>query len=130
MNLEINILVVLTIIFIHFIADFVLQTHWQASNKSKDWIALLSHTGVYTLCWIPFCFLNFGSNLVLNMSFLFITLISHTVTDYYTSRLNARLYEKGEIHNFFVSVGFDQFLHYAQLLITYQILKNYYGTIE
>lgn len=26
-------------------------------------------------------------------------------------------------HYFFVSIGFDQILHYVQLLLTYQLLK-------
>jgi len=29
---------------------------------------------------------------------------------------------KGDVHNFFLSIGFDQVLHYVQLFVTYQIL--------
>ena len=32
----------------HWVADFVLQTHWQASNKSKNNVALSRHVLVYT----------------------------------------------------------------------------------
>ena len=56
--------------------------------------------------------------------FPLITFITHTITDYFTSRLNSRLWAKGDVHNFFVSVGFDQVLHYVQLFLTYQILFN------
>ena len=56
--------------------------------------------------------------------FVIITFICHTVTDYFTSRLNSKLWAKGDVHNFFVSVGFDQVLHYAQLFLTYKILAH------
>lgn len=32
---------------------------------------------------------------------------------------NPKLWAKGDVHNFFVSVGFDQVLHYTQLFLTY-----------
>jgi len=56
--------------------------------------------------------------------FVLITFVAHTITDYFTSRLNAKLWAKGDVHNFFVSVGFDQVLHYVQLFVTYQLLFN------
>ena len=61
---------------------------------------------------------------VLNtLFFVGITFVCHTITDYFTSRLNSKLWAKGDVHNFFVSVGFDQVLHYVQLFLTYQLLK-------
>jgi hypothetical protein len=124
---------IFSIIFIHWIADFIFQTHWQATNKSKDDLALLSHTSTYSLCWvIPIfiLFTKFGHNgdvyYRFNISFFFcvITLVLHTITDYFTSRLNSKLWAKGDVHNFFVSVGFDQCLHYVQLFLTYYLLKT------
>ena len=78
-----------------------------------------------------------------------ITFICHTITDYFTSRLNSKLWAKATywgsdemkrlypidcpenkhgkyVHNFFVSIGFDQVLHYIQLFLTYSLLKNLY----
>jgi hypothetical protein len=52
-----------------------------------------------------------------------ITFVAHTATDYVTSRINARLWEEKKVHWFFVSIGFDQFLHYTQLLLTYHLLN-------
>ncbi len=101
------------ILLIHWLADFVLQTDWQAKNKSSNNYALLTHTGVYSLIWL----------VILGPMFALITLVAHTITDYFTSRLNKYLWEKGDVHNFFVSVGFDQILHYVQLFLTYQLLK-------
>lgn len=56
--------------------------------------------------------------------FVPITFIFHTITDYFTNRLNSKLWAKGDVHNFFVSVGFDQCLHYVQLFLTYYLLKT------
>ena len=117
-------LIAFYLILVHWFADFVLQTHWQAINKSKNNKALLMHTGVYSTVW----FLLMNTMIILNylpVSFyLFapITFVFHTITDYFTSRLNTKLWNKGDIHNFFVSVGFDQVLHYAQLFLTYYLL--------
>jgi hypothetical protein len=38
---------IVTILLVHFVADFVVQTRWQTENKSKDWGALVSHVGTY-----------------------------------------------------------------------------------
>ena len=123
--------VIFLVIFIHWVADFVFQTHWQATNKSTNNKALLQHVGTYTLIWFV---VFFGwivySNHILEMDasahghgteillFFPITFVAHFITDYFTSRLNSYLWKKGDIHNFFVSVGFDQVLHYVQLFLT------------
>jgi hypothetical protein len=60
----------------------------------------------------------------ISLWFSTLTFIFHWSTDYVTSRLNSKLWAKGDVHNFFVSVGFDQVLHYAQLFLTYYLLKT------
>ena len=115
-------LVYLYIIFLHWIADFVCQTDKMARGKSKNWKDLLSHTLVYSLI------MSFGMLFVLNFSLINIllfgltTFMLHTITDYFTSRLNSKLWADNKVHNFFVSVGFDQVLHYTQLFLTYSVL--------
>ncbi len=116
---------IFSIIVIHWIADFVLQTDKQAKGKSKNWSDLLEHTGNYSLLWTTIGM--FYTIISLNTSwnwllFGLITFIAHTITDYFTSRLNSKLWAKGQTHNFFVSVGFDQTLHYIQLFLTYYLL--------
>ncbi len=120
MKTEMNIIVLIAILLIHWIADFVLQTDKQAKGKSKNWGDLLGHTITYSACWIPFAFFRFGYSSVGFLAFPIITFIAHTTTDYFTSRLNSKLLAKGDTHHFFVSVGFDQVLHYVQLILTYQ----------
>ena len=126
MKTEINIWVVLTILSIHWFADFVMQTDKEAKGKSKNWDDLLSHTCMYSII------LGIASMFILPMkniygfhsffAFMVITFICHTITDYFTSRLNSKLWEQGKVHLFFVSIGFDQLLHFVQLLLTYQLL--------
>ena len=117
------------ILLIHWVADFVLQTDKQAKGKSKNWSDLLSHTLTYSLVWlstITFCWDDgdMGAHyFIKSITFTAITFICHTITDYYTSRLNAKLWAKGDSHNFFISVGFDQVLHYIQLFGTYLLLR-------
>lgn len=133
-----SIQIVIYILFVHWLADFVAQTDKEAKGKSKELKYLLSHTIPYSISWLPaFMFyqifidiINFP-NLQPNfltthqvMDFIMITFFCHTITDYFTSRLNAKLWEQGKVHNFFVSVGFDQFLHFAQLLITFHLLTK------
>ncbi len=139
MTTQINIYAVLIILLIHWIADFVLQNDDMAQGKSKNNAWLLAHTCLYSFVWI----IAGGVVIVTKMTlanqkycdkncahfdapkvFLFalITLIFHTVQDYITSRINSRLWAEKKVHLFFVSIGFDQLLHFIQLIVTYQLL--------
>jgi len=94
----------------HFFGDFVAQTDWQAKNKSKSNKALLSHTSIYTLFLIPF-----------GLQYALVNGLAHTVIDYFTSRESSKRWANGEVHNFFVVVGFDQYLHFLTLYLTWGI---------
>ena len=121
----ISLWVVLAILLIHWIADFILQTDEEAKGKSSSWRCLLSHTLTYSFVFF-IASLMYGA-VDYNVRFLLfspITFIAHTATDYYTSRVNAQLWKEQRTHAFFVSVGFDQLLHFAQLLITFQLLTK------
>jgi hypothetical protein len=121
----ISIWVIFAGLLIHWFADFVIQTHWQATNKSKNNKALTMHVLSYSTVWFliinTYCILSGNYLMVL---FAPITFVCHWLTDYFTSRLNSYLYAKGDVHNFFASVGFDQILHYVQLIVTYLILTK------
>lgn len=110
------------LIVAHFIGDFVLQNDWMALGKSKDNIALGTHalivaiiTGATAAQWLV------DPN-YLGFQFIGITFVCHFLTDYMTSRVNAKLWQANERHWFFVSIGFDQMLHYLQLAITYHMM--------
>lgn len=106
-------LYILILIFLaHFIGDFILQTDDMAKNKSKDNMALTYHIAMYSL---PFIILFGPIYAVING-------LLHWVIDFTTSRISSKLYQKGDIHNFFVVIGFDQFLHMTCLVGTYWYL--------
>jgi hypothetical protein len=107
---------VISIIILHWVADFVIQTDWQAKNKSSNNIALLRHVGTYTSVISIFALYMFPITLAL--FWIAINAVLHFITDYFTSRLNTYLWNKGRVHDFFVSVGFDQVIHYFCLFGT------------
>jgi hypothetical protein len=96
----------IVVLFTHWLSDFVLQTHWQATNKSKSLVALSRHVGVYTAV-LTLVTVTLGLPIwygVLNGGF-------HFLVDYFTSKKTARLHQAGDTKKFWAVIGFDQFLH-------------------
>lgn len=119
------------LLFIHFVADFIMQSDWMAQNKSKKFYPLFIHVAIYSYIFfigsiiIGSLFLqdSYLQTLpVKSLIFAGITFICHFLTDFVTSRINSYLWSKKEVHWFFVSIGFDQLLHYAQLFLTWNLL--------
>lgn len=122
--MEINLWVVLALLALHFIADFVLQTNAMATNKWKDPDALLTHVFVYTLCFFLFTgVVSIITGEALIWLYPFLVGILHYFTDKYTSRWTHRLWEEKKVHNFFVVIGFDQLLHFIQILLLFKLLS-------
>ena len=107
-------------LLIHFLADFGLQTHDQAVNKSTDSIWLFKHVGVYSLIWFIATLPLFG--LPNALAFIFFTFMTHFITDYITSRVGKPFWEKKDMHNGFVVVGFDQLVHFITLFYTFKAI--------
>lgn len=99
------------VLLVHWIADFVLQTDKQAKGKSTSIYWLSKHLAVYTACLLPFGW----KYALLNGS-------AHWVVDFFSSKASSYFYKKGQVHNFFVVVGFDQFLHVAILIYTMPLI--------
>lgn len=119
--------VFILIILVHWVADFIFQPHSWAKNKSSSWKALLSHTFLYTIIWmIPVAIVNDGDLRVI--PFLGLTFLFHTITDYFTSRVVKQKFEEEDFGNSipndgaFTVIGFDQVLHYLQLILTWNYL--------
>ncbi len=120
METSIHIGYLFIILITHWVGDFILQTDWQAKNKSKNNQALTIHVVTYCSLWaIVISFILSPLNV---LAFLVMTFACHWGTDYVTSRINTKLWSQGKVHWFFVSIGFDQFLHYVQLIITFNCL--------
>lgn len=107
-----NATTVIAALFAHFLGDFILQTDWMAKNKSKNYRAFTAHLLSYTIpFWIPF-----------GWKFTLVNVALHGAIDWVTSRVTSSLYAKGRIHDFFVVIGFDQFLHATCLILTLRLL--------
>lgn len=131
--MKIDLIIVLVILAIHWFADFIMQTDEEAQGKSKSWKWLLQHTLKYSGTWVFPIVTLFGITkpnlqaheyVLVTFYFTAITFLFHTIQDYFTSRINSRLWNNKQVHLFFVSIGFDQLLHYAQLLLTFYFLTR------
>jgi len=125
MNTLDTILILLGILFLHWIGDGVLQTDKMAKGKSSNWEDLLDHTVMYSFVFFIGSMIYFAFTMTYAIAFFsIITFFFHTATDYVTSRINSKLWKDGKVHNFFVSVLFDQFLHFVQLFLTFYFLTQ------
>lgn len=109
---------VIWILFVHFVADFIAQSDAMARAKSKSWLALSRHIGAYgavLFCGLYFC----GPGAWL---YALANSVAHFFTDAVTSRASSRLWAAGRVHEFFVVIGADQFIHAATLILTIPLL--------
>lgn len=104
----------LCLVWLHFVADFILQTDKMALNKSKSNRWLLAHSVTYSL---PMLFFVGPLYAVVNGA-------AHIVVDWCTSRVNSKLWQANERHWFFTMIGFDQAIHLTTLAVTYTVLMT------
>lgn len=115
------------IVIIHWIADFILQDEKWALGKRKSVIPLIKHTITYSLAWFVPVYIITG-NFVNSLIFVAITLIFHTITDYFTSKIVGKKFDNGHYGSSipntggFSMIGLDQVFHYIQLILTWHFL--------
>lgn len=108
---------------VHYAADWCLQTRAQATEKSSDNAALTAHVLSYTAALFG-ALLLYRPAIALDPILAFVSLNSalHWVTDWFTSRLNARAWKRGagngSAKSFWVLLGMDGCLHNLTLLST------------
>ena len=101
------------VMFYHWLFDFVFQNDKMAINKSTSFKWLSVHCLVYSLWgFLMFPYLSIA-HMFFFVGYLFVT---HFMIDAVTSRLTSYLWKKGDRHNFFVVIGFDQFLHVITMI--------------
>ena len=103
--------IILLLVWTHFFGVFIIQSDKMAQNKSKSCYWLLLHVIAYS---IPFVFFGW--------LFAAINWVANFITDYVSSRITSKLWEKKEVHWFFVFIGFNQALHITTLILTYKYL--------
>ena len=120
---------ILSLLTIHFIADFVLQDRHTAENKSKSIAVLIKHLLPYLFFLAIFAWIFNKS-----MWFPILNCVAHGVQDWvmwgYFYGLTLKLrkiefnseYKYWKDYYFYLTVGLDQFLHLALLLITFILL--------
>ena len=101
--------IILSLIFTHWVADFAFQSDSMAIKKSSSNIWLGFHVMTYIIAFLW----------VWNVQFLVANALIHFGVDYVTSRATSYLWGKEDRHNFFVMIGFDQFIHISTLILTY-----------
>jgi hypothetical protein len=124
--------IILYILFIHFVADFIMQTDEQAKGKStcNYWLTMhiLSYgktmlfSGVFYVLIMFLYGINLFHLIPLLIGYVTLNMGLHWVTDYFTSRQTKKLWEAKKVHHFFVMIGFDQFIHSVCLIGTYWLL--------
>jgi hypothetical protein len=64
------------LVFVHFIVDWVFQTHFQTMNKTKNMKALATHSLIYAFGFaIPFFMFN------ISFAWLAVLFLSHAIID-------------------------------------------------
>lgn len=118
------------IVITHYIADFIFQDEKWAVGKSKSFSSLVQHTTMYSIIWV-FPVHIISEDFFKSLVFVLITFIAHTITDYFTSKIVSKRfsdeYYGSPIPNLgaFSIIGFDQVLHYIQLIITWNWLFSF-----
>jgi hypothetical protein len=108
------------ILLTHWIADFYYQRREDAENKSHSNRALTNHVGTYgsILIFGATVFYNGTTYLPLYLVLILVNIVAHWGIDWITSRMSKRMFEQKRMHDFWVVIGFDQFLHVALLYVT------------
>jgi len=105
----------IVIFFFHWLADFVWQPDWMGKTKSKDWNVLGNHSsrigiGSAVAGFVILAILGHIDWMGLEW-FIVVNAVSHFVIDAVTSRITGHYWAQERVHAFFVTIGFDQFLH-------------------
>lgn len=116
----INYKIVIWLLFCHWVADFVCQSDYVAQNKSKNNIVLTIH------CFIYGIIVGLGA-LIAHCkyagAFYLLNALIHFPVDYVTSRINSKLWADKKVHWFFVSIGFDQWIHFVTIILVWRLLS-------
>ena len=104
----ISLYLVFLILFAHYFGDFILQTNEMAINKSKSFLFLIDHIMMYMIGIFMIMIIPAAIGLFKAETIIIWTILNggiHFVFDFVTSKINAKLRQKENKHNFFWSNG-------------------------
>lgn len=108
-------LLIIAIVWIHFISDFVLQSTYMATHKAKYINVLFKHASIYT---IPF--------LLFGIKYAVINGVLHFVIDYFSSAMTSSFYKRDKMRHFWLTIGCDQAIHMTCLILTMQYINLWF----
>jgi hypothetical protein len=143
----------LVLMFAHLVADFFMQSREMGRNKSKKPGWLLRHVGIHVAVFATFVYIALAASLggtsaphsvllLTSLIFAAINGVFHGVVDLTTWNLYALSvkyrakhghipYDRDPVkfrywedHWFYVTIGVDQFLHVAHILLVYRMFYD------
>lgn len=135
-----SIVLILCMLWWHYVGDFLCQTAWMARNKHKGWKPLLAHTATYALSiatglciwyWLPWC-QDLQSLSLAGLSCIALCAwISHWLIDFASSPIGKTAFDRMMMGDriqrhariFFWTWGLDQILHIGILLTACRLLS-------
>ncbi len=107
----------------HWFSDFVLQRSCDAVDKCRSNRALGRHVASYALGMMP-CGIYLVGWSQAALVWVPVTFALHLATDYVTSRISAGFKAQARMKAYFTTIGFDQFLHFAALVLTTAAMRT------
>lgn len=117
----VSVAAIVVMLFGHWVFDFVFQPNWMGLRKSKEWGVLSNHAARITVgCAVTglVIALAFHGHPAGALAWAAINGVGHFAIDGVTSRITGSYWKQERIHAFFVTIGFDQFLHMALAVTT------------
>lgn len=104
----------------HLIGDWLVQTHWMATRKSKDWMALFVHISTYHIFVFGALYLA-GVSLIPNLLGTLFLAVTHAVLDnrrfeIWWIRKVKKIREPEEIPTWLL-LGVDQSFHLVLMFV-------------
>lgn len=128
---------ILIIVFIsHFFGDFVFQSDKISKAKSNYTQVLTIHAiivgtsiliGLFLFVFVPMFLFGYPNMLNIFLICLLYSILNgvlHYLIDYYTSKRITKMWLEGKVHDAFVTIGFDQFLHIFFYVTIFAIIRT------
>lgn len=122
-----NTTIIISLLVIHYIADYLFQTREQGNGKATSLYLLAEHVFTYMNVFG----LGLGVMLLTGLAptigshiwiFMWLTFVLHFATDFITSKATKILWAQKKEYATFAVMGLDQLIHTVGLILTWQLL--------